>query len=182
MTESKLRHPCYFFGCENHTTGHFWKSPGFGHIRDGLAIGAPWKHIDGRYTPSDCAPEGEANLIHDHDWTILAFCDRSVDSRAGSNANFVAPGTHSFEEMCELAKRYFPHIWGRFNYPIVLVSKPSPVLGALESERNQLRAEVKRLRAGLSLLLDAVSDLDEEARNAFPEAAVVAAITAMAKE
>ncbi len=43
-------------------------------------------------------------------------------------------------------------------------------------------AEAKRLRAGLVLLLDAVSDLDDEARASFPEAAVTAAVTALATE
>ncbi len=55
-------------------------------------------------------------------------------------------------------------------------------INALLGEVEDAKAECGRLRAALHLLLDAVSDLDDEARAAFPESAVVAAITAMHKE
>lgn len=52
----------------------------------------------------------------------------------------------------------------------------------LVEEVEEAEREAERLRAGLSLLLDAVSDLDDDARASFPEAAVTAAVTALARE
>ncbi len=117
-------YPVYFFGCENKQGGHYWWTPDMARYFDGEKIGAPWKHIDGQHTPKGkhYEQQGHAALVHDRDWTILAFVDRSVDTRPGSNANVVAPGTHSFDEMCALAQEHFPEIWARFTFPIILVS------------------------------------------------------------
>lgn len=126
-TDDLTGRPVYFLGCGNDRVGHFWWAPGhWGKcLRGKEALGLPWDNIDGQHTPKKTHYEkqGAAALVHTDGWTILAFCDRSVDSRPGSNANFVAPGTLSFEEICDLADQYFPKVWARFTYPITRVSE-----------------------------------------------------------
>lgn len=57
--------------------------------------------------------QGKARLLLVEGWTILAFWDCSGDPRGGSNSNFLAEGTYSFEEMKLLAEKHFPSVWGR---------------------------------------------------------------------
>lgn len=65
--------------------------------------------------------EGEAKLTHRDGWTALAFWDRSVDKRGNSNSCFVIEGTHTFEEMIELARARFPRVMERFKFEIRIV-------------------------------------------------------------
>lgn len=46
-------------------------------------------------------------------WTIIAFNDRSGDSRPGSNSAFIARGEHSFNDMKNIARIQFPTVWKR---------------------------------------------------------------------
>ena len=62
--------------------------------------------------------EGKAALHYKGGWTALAFWDRSVDSRPGSNSVFLAEGTHQFEDMVVLAQQSFPSIMQRFKFKI----------------------------------------------------------------
>lgn len=55
-------------------------------------------------------------------------------------------------------------------------------INAMLGELEPAERVIEGLRVGLSLLLDAISDLDDDARAAFPEAAVTAATDALEKE
>jgi hypothetical protein len=46
-------------------------------------------------------------------WTVIAFWDRSGDSRPGSNSAFLSDGVHTFREMVILARAHFPDVWKR---------------------------------------------------------------------
>jgi hypothetical protein len=45
-----------------------------------------------------------------HGWTLLAMWDRSMDTRPGSNAVFLMPGTWTEAQMWDEARRQYPHI------------------------------------------------------------------------
>lgn len=65
-------------------------------------------------------PEGRARLHHIDGWTVLAFWDRSVDDRFGSNSAFLLPGILSATEAHAAAKAAFPAVWDRFRFAVVL--------------------------------------------------------------
>jgi len=62
--------------------------------------------------------QGHARLTHHNGWTILAFWDRTGDSRGNSNSAFLEQGEHSFDEMVAKAKATFPKIWERFTFEV----------------------------------------------------------------
>ena len=65
--------------------------------------------------------EGEAALTHVAGWTVLAFWDRSQDTRGNSNSSFILKGTHDFDHMVKVAKEIFPALWKRFTFEVRLV-------------------------------------------------------------
>ncbi len=108
-----------FFGCIDRP-GHYWWDETLNHAwkcPEDQAL----KKIDTGYCPKDTAfqTDGEAALVHDNGYTILAFWDRSIDSRPGSNAAFAEEGVHSFDDMMTMAREKFPSLMKRFT--IVLV-------------------------------------------------------------
>lgn len=124
----------YYFGCVGEA-GHYWfgsrlwTRPGYSEMADKLPrIGL---RIDSGFCPGtvDGKPfartrperEGEAHLHHIDDWTVLAFWDRSVDSRGGCNSNFVARGTHNYATMRSIAEAQFPEVWKRFRFELKLI-------------------------------------------------------------
>ncbi len=109
----------YYFGCSNHRVGHYlWESGS-----DACEPVCPVGPIDTVYCPKNCnQKEGAAALVIKDGYTILAFWDRSKDTRHGSNAAFIERGTHTIGEMISLAKEKFPLIMQRFKFPIVLES------------------------------------------------------------
>lgn len=118
--------PIYFFGCIRQP-GHYWWAPPHQNLkfRAPPEIGIPdaWERIDGNFVPEGTSynVEGHASLLYEDDWTLLAFWDRTIDKRPGSNAAFVARGTLSFDEICDLAKEHFAGVWARFHYSIIHV-------------------------------------------------------------
>lgn len=126
----------YHFGCWDEP-GHGWHQRDNDYIpqRDVVRRVGPEIHprIDGGFCPGAPAPsdrlqrptrsqvQGEAALHHLAGWTVLALWDRSVDTRGGSNAAFVALGTHDFTTMCAIAEAQFPTPWARVRGKLVLV-------------------------------------------------------------
>ena len=86
----------------------------------------PWGYgIDGTLCCDDYGSlEGQAVINYKDGWTALSFWDRSIDSRPGSNSNFLAEGIFNFDEMIKLTQEKFPSVWNRFKFPIVEI-KPS---------------------------------------------------------
>jgi hypothetical protein len=116
----------FYFGCVQ-TSGHFLWDTSF---RTLSARTTPWGNgIDGKLCPGTvdrrlgCVPteeqeQGRAVLHHRDGWTALAFWDRSVDERGGSNSVFVARGTFTADEMIAKAREAFPRIWARFGFEV----------------------------------------------------------------
>lgn len=75
--------------------------------------------LDGVYAPDLATqPEGLARVVHLGDWTLLAFWDRSGDTRPNSNSVFIVRGHFSFQAMLHIAKDAFPSIWRRFPFRV----------------------------------------------------------------
>lgn len=118
-----------YFGCVG-GPGHHLFAPNLRWLgsRESLPRSAHPGALDGALLdkgPGTSQTQGAAVLRHKDGWTFLAFWDRSVDKRAGSNSVFLAPGTHDFRAMVEAAKEIFPSVWGRFAFPVVLASDAS---------------------------------------------------------
>jgi hypothetical protein len=115
----------FYFGCHEQA-GHFMRAPHSPRsLEERREISAfaetnPWGHgIDGDLCVEGAA-EGVASLNHKDGWTALSFWDHSVDTRGGSNSNFLAEGTFTFDEMIAIAHQHFPDIMKRFGFPVVL--------------------------------------------------------------
>lgn len=123
----------YYFGCYG-GTGHymhdvhmnrdweFCKTNTWGyHVDGGLAPGSEAKNAnkykDPEYT-NHYNREGSAKLHHKDGWTALAWWDRSVDSRPGSNSVILAEGQFTEVEMVGFLFTEFKRVWNRIKYPI----------------------------------------------------------------
>ena len=113
----------YFFGCWNDSSGHFLWRPTATRYENMRHQGVlPWPQIDGTLAPlNGDETQGKAVLTHLDGWTALAWWDRSVDKRRGSNAAIFARGTHDAAAMLELGRKHFPGVMARFQYTIELV-------------------------------------------------------------
>lgn len=125
----------YYFGCGKHEAGHYWHKPGaVGIMR--RPPGCPWGNdIDGGLAPSFAiwrargrreAPQGQALVAHAGGWTALAYWDRSMDSRPGSNSAFAAEGDYSFDELLTAAKEQWPWVFERQRFEVVSFLKEPP--------------------------------------------------------
>lgn len=117
---SLLTREAFYYGCIG-DTGH--------HLRDDLMAHCslairflPWGYrIDAELCPSGEQVEGAARLHHLAGWTALAFWDRSVDHRHGSNSVFIFRGELTFDDAVARAKEKFPDVWGRFQFEVMEV-------------------------------------------------------------
>jgi hypothetical protein len=119
----------YYFGCLG-TPGHFLHSPretgraGVQRAPEGFP--APWGSgfmpgagLDGSLLDKRGGQEeGRVVLHHVDGWTALAFWDRSVDKRGGSNSVFVSRGTLTCAEMLDAARATWPQVFARFTFPV----------------------------------------------------------------
>lgn len=65
-------------------------------------------------------------VIHWKDgWTIIAFWDRSGDSRPGSNSAFIVRQEMNSEKLLLLAQQQWPEIFSRLEFPIKPSGAPS---------------------------------------------------------
>jgi hypothetical protein len=119
-----------YFGCIG-GPGHYLHGPATRRAEKQLRAAGIYPAIDGGYCPGvdpnrkhawqlpERQVEGEAALHHVGGWTILAFWDRSVDSRMGCNSAFLLRGEATFGEMVELSRREWPEVWSRFTFRVV---------------------------------------------------------------
>lgn len=66
-----------------------------------------------KYPPREEQPEGRAFMHHIRGWTIVAWWDRSEDTRGGCSAAFFAEGRRPFARMMALARERFPREMAR---------------------------------------------------------------------
>jgi hypothetical protein len=114
MTDS---YDVLFFGCVGFgTAGHFLRAPGWRHVPSRCVPDSlqPTR-LDGQLAPKDPHQrEGRARLHHLDGWTVVAWWDRSVDTRMNSNSALLVRGTHSFAAVLLAAADAFPELLPRF--------------------------------------------------------------------
>ena len=108
----------FYFGCVG-TSGHYLHTPD---LRTASRAG-PFTPamLDTHYCPNPATreqPEGVARLTHFDGWTVLAFWDRSVDTRGNSHSTFVLRGTHAYDDAVRLAREAFPRVWSRYTFTV----------------------------------------------------------------
>ena len=150
-----------YFGCWRARGHYLWTRHGQMSARRDLERIGP-RNIDGDFAPHptphrngycDCPQvEGTAALHHVEGWTILAFWDRSVDGRRGSNSAFLVYGEHSFDDMLALSRGHFGEVWQRWSFRLELYSPavrtPSEIrIEQLEARVRELEARVRELEA-----------------------------------
>lgn len=121
----------YYFGCWERV-GHYLWLPDGRRATDDVHCALPWAFLDTTLCPGrrnrhgDVNPleqrEGLAALHHREGWTALAFWDRSVDQRHGSNSAFIADEVLDATAMLEAIGKAFPGVMARFTFPIVVES------------------------------------------------------------
>lgn len=72
------------------------------------ALGVP--HIDGTMAPRSTEEQGAAVITFLERWTVLAWWDRTGDTRGKSNSALIVEGNHSFARMLELLAEHFPGV------------------------------------------------------------------------
>jgi len=108
----------YFYGClegidDQHTeAGHYWREPDL--VLSCMPMTPFGRYPDGTLCPDGPQRQGLAKLHHKDGWTAIGFWDRTGDTRGNSNSNFIARGTHTFDEMVKLAAEAYPLLWKRF--------------------------------------------------------------------
>lgn len=122
-----MKDKLFFFGCWTNLGHHLFNTRAISVSADraGLPWAEPdmdqcpgWRKSKDVNFPEDQQIEGRAKLHHKDGWTALAWWDRSVDHRYGSNAGLYAQGTFTADEMIQLGQTYFPHVFVRFTYEI----------------------------------------------------------------
>lgn len=104
-----------FFGCYGRVGHHLW-APGGLHVPHARVPDALRPNrLDGVLAPKDERQlERRARLHHIDGWTVVAWWDRSVDTRMGSNSAFLMRGTHDFHAVLLAAGEAFPELLPRF--------------------------------------------------------------------
>lgn len=105
-----------YFGCLD-VAGHYLHTSddrGVVLTRGYESVG-PWnaRNLDDTklWPPQGCAErEGIVSLHYMKGWTLLCMFDRSINTRPGSHAIFLAEGGHSESEMWALAREHFPRV------------------------------------------------------------------------
>lgn len=79
----------------------------------------PWRNnLDGGLLDSlPRQTEGVVVTAKKDGWTVIAFWDRSVDSRGNSNSAFLIQGDVTAEELLELARNQWPEVFSRPRFP-----------------------------------------------------------------
>jgi hypothetical protein len=115
-----INHP-FYFGCWR-DVGHYLWLPGMTHSWAGWFSKFAGK-LDGVPPPRDTLDQGVASLHYlcaqrPDCVTALAFWDRSVDRRPGSNSVFFIPGRHVFDDALAAAREAFPQVFDRFEFEV----------------------------------------------------------------
>ena len=103
-----------YFGCIDGPGHYLWQS--LNGYPSRFAMQDPRNRLlhklDGLLCPADTT-EGVVlkHFIHGH--TVVAFWDRSVDSRPGSSSSFFLEGAHSYQYVIAAARQAFPKVLAR---------------------------------------------------------------------
>lgn len=80
----------------------------------------PWgNHIDGGIF-KDSKAKDRLGVVHTANldgWTLVAWADRSVDSRHGSHSTFIVEADITPERLIEMAREQWPQVFSRPGFP-----------------------------------------------------------------
>lgn len=123
----------YYFGCWG-CLGHYLYDSQQRSVNDDKSeIPHAWRRgaLDGAFAPrrgsgrySEEYPQGVAAHTSKDGWTLIAFWDRTGDSRGNSSSTFLAKGDFTFEQMVAMAKFEFPDLWKRFRFEVKKLESP----------------------------------------------------------
>jgi hypothetical protein len=78
--------------------------------------------VEGIFNPSQM--EGDAQVHQLGGWAVLAFANRTDDSREDSSSVFFLRGIHDFFQSVEFARGVFPQVWMRFSFDVTETQHP----------------------------------------------------------
>lgn len=105
-----------YFGCIGKAGHYAWVSE---RSHGGYGGWNRWfMEQDGKLAPRDHQREFEPTIHHlfDDTVTVIAYWDRSVDTRPGSNSMFLAEGRFALDEMLAMARDQFPTVYTRASW------------------------------------------------------------------
>lgn len=112
----------YYFGCVGQKGHHFYDE----NLKKVFPYQMPKEfpfnpsRVDGVFLPhTHRSDQGVANHFVVAGWTVINFCDYSVDDRGGSHSLFFIKRECDFDESIDLIKQQFPTIFKRFNFEVV---------------------------------------------------------------
>lgn len=109
-----------YFGCKTGQPGHhlfhseWWQPNQYDQKHRRLDGGWTSHMLDGVYAPRDPRePQGKYAAHFVHGWTVVAWWDRSVDTRFKCNSAFLVEGLHAPAAAIEHAAKAFPSVIAR---------------------------------------------------------------------
>ena len=86
----------------------------------------PWGYEadTGLCTKNGNQRQGHALIHHKDNWTAMAWWDRTIDERPGSNSVLFVEGTHNFHEMVGLLQTFWLEVFKRQPAGLFLDYKP----------------------------------------------------------
>ena len=114
-----------YYGCWDEC-GHFPWETGKERLsfRDFFNL-QPWgSRVDGGLCHLGKERQGVYRVHKQDGWTAVAFWDRSVDHRPGSNSVFLIQQDVSGAELLRMAHEQFPSVFARFTFDLVPEVQP----------------------------------------------------------
>ena len=110
----------FYFGCKDSAGHYLWEGPNEIYPQTiSHRIGANnantrfFERMDAVYAPGRTEKEGVYQEVDIDGFKILAWWDRTVDKRPGSNSALIGWGFNTSEEMIEAAKIIYPWVMSR---------------------------------------------------------------------
>ena len=104
-----------YFGCLREA-GHYLHSKPYRRLN---YEGTPWGvWLDTGLLPKGEQYDGQVFSAKKDGWTAIAFWDRSVDTRPGSNSAFLVQADIPTDELMRLAREQWPEVFSRPYFPL----------------------------------------------------------------
>lgn len=108
----------FYFGCIRQS-GHYLWHPTQGQVRR-MDKAQPWGNYIDAGIFKDSKDKERLGVVHSTQfkgWTMVAWADRSVDSRHGSHSTFIVEAEVTPERLIEMAREQWPQVFSRPGFP-----------------------------------------------------------------
>lgn len=113
---------CFYFGAwSRDRLGHYLYAPGGSTSRrNEAALPFDPRILDAGLLPPEQGQQEEGRIARAviGNWCVLAFWDRSADSRFQSNSAFVFDAVAPTEQLLAIAREQFPEVFKRFTFEL----------------------------------------------------------------